>query len=123
MNYRLVTSHNLAYVECLPDGDLLASERDALDLVAACGENKTGSLMVHAASLPEDFYHLKTGLAGSILQKFNTYRIRCAMVLTPQLVRQGRFHDMVLEANRGSQFHVFYDRELAEQWLVGAERY
>lgn len=118
MNYRLVTGHNQTYLECLPDADRLASESAALELVAACLENRTDRLMVHAASLVEDFYHLKTGLAGSILQKFNTYQIRCAMILTPQLVHQGHFYDMVIEANRGSQFHVFYDQQLAEQWLL-----
>lgn len=121
MNYRLVTSHNQTYLECLPDGDRLASEREALELVAACGENETARLMVHAASLVEDFYHIKTGLAGSILQKFNTYPIRCAMILNPKLVHLGHFRDMVIEANRGNQFHVFYDQEPAEQWLVGID--
>ena len=74
--------------------------------------------MLHAANLTDDFYRLKTGLAGDILQKFSTYRIRVAAVLTPELVSQSRFREMVLEANRGSQFHVFYKLEEAEKWLI-----
>jgi hypothetical protein len=118
MNYRLITEYPQTYLECLPGEQRLSSEREALDLVAACGEFGTDRLMLHADNLTEDFYRLSTGVAGEILLKFSTYRIRVAAVLTPELVNQGRFREMVLESNRGNQFRVFYDREAAEQWLI-----
>lgn len=118
MKTRLITKYPNTYLECLP-GEVLASEREALELVAACGENGTDRLMLHAGNLTEDFYRLRTGLAGEILQKFGNYRIRVAAVLTPELVNQGRFREMVLEANRGNEFRVFYNREAAERWLTG----
>jgi PadR family transcriptional regulator, regulatory protein AphA len=117
MNYQLITKGDIAYLECLP-GYVLESEREALDLVAACGENGTERLLLYAANLPDGFYRLHSGLAGCILQKFSTYRMRVAAVLTPELVNQGRFREMVLEANRGNQFRVFYSREAAEAWLA-----
>jgi hypothetical protein len=43
---------------------------------------------------------------------------RVAAVIPLNLVDQGRFHEMVLEANRGNQFRVFQSREKAEQWLL-----
>ena len=118
MKTRLVTNPNCAYIECLADDQLLESEADALDLVAACGENETHRLMIHAVNLPDSFYDLKTGLAGAVLLKFSNYRIICAAILTPELVGQGRFAEMVWEENRGRQFHVFYDRDSAEKWLL-----
>ena len=118
MNYRLITEHRQTYLECLPGEGQLASESEALDLVAACGENGTDRLMLHAWNLTEDFYSLRTGLAGAILLKFSNYHIRVAAVLTPELVNQGRFREMVLETNRGNQFRVFYDQEAAEHWLI-----
>ena len=120
MKYRLVTDFPQTSLECLPGEERLAGERQALDLVAACGENGTDRLMLHADNLTEDFYRLRTGVAGEILLKFSTYRIRVAAVLTSELVDQGRFREMVLEANRGDQFRVFYDREAAEHWLTGS---
>jgi PadR family transcriptional regulator, regulatory protein AphA len=89
-----------------------------LELVAACGEYNTDRVMLHASHLTDDFYQLRTGLAGAVLQKFANYRIRAAAVLTPEFVNQGRFREMVMEANRGNQFRVFYDRESAEAWLT-----
>lgn len=120
MNYQLNTEYPQTYLECLPGEERLASESQALELVAACGENGTDRLMLHAANLTEDFFQLRTGLAGSVLLKFAIYRLRVAAVLTPELVHQGRFQEMVSESNRGNQFRVFYDRAAAEQWLTGA---
>jgi hypothetical protein len=119
MNSTLITTNNHTYLEMLPDGSLVQTERDALDLVAACIENGTGSLLLHAANLPEDFFRLSTGLAGAILLKLSNYHIRCAMLITLELASQGRFHEMVLEANRrNTELHFFYEREAAEKWLA-----
>jgi PadR family transcriptional regulator, regulatory protein AphA len=117
MNYQAVTRENQTYIEACPDGALLAGEREAMELIEACAGCQTHRILLTAANLPEDFYNLKTGIAGQVLQKFAMYRMRVAAILTPELVGTGRFSEMVLEANRGSIFRVFYDREKAEQWL------
>ena len=107
------------YLECIPDSGVIASEADTADLVAACGEYETHRLLIHAANLHADFFHLGTGLAGAVLLKFANYRIKTAALLTPELVNQGRFREMVLEANRSSrEFRVFYERKKAEDWLL-----
>ncbi len=120
MNYQLITTRYNAYIDCLPGDGLLDCEQAALDLVAACDETGTDRLMLHAENLPETFYNLRTGLAGAVMLKFSNYRLRVAAVLTPELTNEGRFHEMVLETNRGQQFRVFYDRVSAEQWLCEA---
>ena len=54
-----------------------------------------------------------------MLLKLGNYRIKLAAVLTPELVGDGRFAEMAMEANRRNrEFHVFYDRAEAEAWLV-----
>lgn len=119
MNYRLVEHPQNNFVEILPGDGRIESEADELDLVGACGEYRVQRLLLYAENLSEDFFHLRTGLAGEVLLKFSNYHIKFAAVLTPELVNQGRFQEMVLEANRSNnQFHVFYDREQAIEWLV-----
>ena len=120
MKYQILKKQGIAYLDCFPFEGLLSSENDALDLVAACAENETERLMLHAGNLPDDFYNLRTGLAGAVLLKFTNYHIRVAAVIAPELSSQGRFGEMVLETNRGDQFRVFPDRESAERWLVAA---
>ncbi len=119
LNYQMVEHPRNRYVECLAGAGRIEGERDALDLIGACGEYETHRLLLHAETLSEDFYHLRTGLAGAVLQKFADYRIKTAAVLTPELVNQGRFREMALEANRSNRlFHIFYVRAEAEAWLV-----
>lgn len=118
INYHLVENSINAFVECLPDGGQVQSEQDALDLVGACGEYQAHRLLLHAANLGEDFYDLKTGLAGAVLLKFSNYRIKAAIVVDPERMT-GRFGEMAGEANRRNRdFHVFHAREDAVKWLI-----
>lgn len=118
MNYHRVERDGKAYIECLAGQAVIRDEQDALEWVGICGEYETHRLLLPPGSLTDDFYQLKTGVAGRILLKFVTYQIKVAAVLTPEQVNQGRFQEMVLETNRGSQFRVFYDVEKAAQWLL-----
>jgi PadR family transcriptional regulator, regulatory protein AphA len=118
MEYRIVETQGKRYIEGLPGTEKVAGEREALDVVGICGENEIYLLMLHAENLTEDFFNLRTRVAGDILLKFSNYHIICALILTPELVGQGRFAEMAGEANRWNrEFRVFYTREKAEEWL------
>ena len=114
---RLVTCGETIYLECLPESRV-AGERDALELVSACGEGGTHRLLLHGGSLPDDFFNLRTGLAGAILLKFSTYYLKVALVLPPDPAHGGKFGEWMLETNRGREFRIYPTRELAEAWLV-----
>jgi len=117
VNYKVVQGPNQKWVECIPSGNLIASEADALDWVAVCGEYGAGALLIHAESLPDAFFDLSSGLAGAILLKFANYRLRLAAVISPEKTNRGKFREMVLETNRGNDFRVFTDGARAEAWL------
>jgi PadR family transcriptional regulator, regulatory protein AphA len=118
MNYKRMENNQKSYVECLPDGCLLKSESQALDLIAACSEYETNRLLIHKQSLPDDFFNLRSGLAGAVLQKFVNYNLRVALVIGAEQAKEGRFGDMVIEANRGSQLRFFNEPSQAEAWLI-----
>ena len=118
MSYTLVEAQGKSIVECPPGVLCLRDEADALEWVAACGENGTSLLLIHASNLAPEFFDLSTRVAGEILLKFYNYRIKAAAVLSPELVDRGKFKDFVLETNRGRDFRVFYDRQAAQDWLV-----
>ncbi len=108
----------ITYLECLPESGQVQSEADALELVGACGESGTHRLLLHASNLPESFFRLSSGLAGTVLLKWSIYRIVAAAVLTPEQVGEGRFAEFASETNHGNQFRIFYDRASAEAWLA-----
>jgi len=118
MDYILTTKKTCQYVECIPDGDLIDSEAKALDLVGACGELQNSKLLIHASSFPDEFYDLKTGLAGGVMLKFSNYGIMAALVIPQEKIGEGRFYEMMLETNRGNQFRIFQTLEDAENWFA-----
>ncbi|MEL7604205.1 MAG: DUF4180 domain-containing protein, partial [Bacillota bacterium] len=66
-----------------------------------------------------EFFQLKTGAAGDMLQKFVNYRVRAALLLeagAPAL--SARFRELMGEANKGMQYRFFTERDAAEKWLM-----
>jgi PadR family transcriptional regulator, regulatory protein AphA len=117
MSYQALTNADHTIIELLPEAGVIASERDALDWIAVCGEHRAQGLLIHTNHLTPEFFRLSTGVAGSILLKFTTYHVRLAAVLSPDLVKQGRFGEFAYETNRGNDFRIFYERQKAVDWL------
>ena len=120
MDYFIRNAGNLIYIEITDPSFVIDNEQDSLDLAALCGENFVGRLLINKENLPDKFFDLKTGLAGAVLQKFSTYRIKCAAIVPVEKIK-GRFREMVIETNRGNQFRVFTAKEEAEKWIGGAK--
>jgi PadR family transcriptional regulator, regulatory protein AphA len=119
MNYQLKGLNQIPYIEILPGDGCLERESDALDLVAICGEHRAPRLLLHEENLHDDFFDLKTGLAGAAMLKWGNYQVKVALVLTPERASSGRFGEMVLEANRSNRLlHVFSEGAEAVEWLV-----
>lgn len=114
----MIDGKDTKYIEVMDVTEPVRSEQDALDLVALCREHYANRLMLHGEVFGDEFFDLKTGLAGAVLQKFINYYIKAALVVPPEKANRGRFREMVLEANRGSHFRVFSDREDAQNWLI-----
>jgi PadR family transcriptional regulator AphA len=119
MEYILREIKDIKFIEILRNSPMIKEEQDALDLSAICGEYGTNRLLIDASHLAPDFFDLKTGLAGAVLQKFATYRVKTAAVIPHELVT-GRFREMVIELNRGNLFRIFENKSEAEYWLVSS---
>ena len=117
MNIQLAEKNGRTFIEGAPDQLLIQTERDAVTLIGVCGEHSTERLLLYAGNFPESFFDLRSGLAGTILQKFTNYHIRVALVVPSELVH-GKFREYVFEANRGDQVHTFLRRSDAEAWLT-----
>lgn len=118
MNYKVIEKNTKKYVKCVSAEKPINTEQDALDLVAACGEHDTNLLMIHAEALSDEFFKLRTGLAGMVLQKFINYRVRTAVVLQGEIKFAGKFKEFIAEANKGKDFRVFNNAAEAENWLI-----
>ncbi|WKY43195.1 DUF4180 domain-containing protein [Eubacteriaceae bacterium ES2] len=78
--------------------------QDALDLMASAQyHGGSGALIVHKECFNEDFFDLKTRLAGELLQKFSTYRVQLAIIGDFSHYQSKALHDFIYECNQGRQ--------------------
>jgi hypothetical protein len=97
-----------------PDG---SRPFDPLDVVSGCIESGASSVLLDADALPSEFFDLSTGVAGELLHKLGTYRLRLAGVVPDATAHPVRFQEFAREANGGTQFRFFADRHSALAWL------
>ena len=100
-----ITIHDVQVLMCTEEGEKLTTERDALDLIGEALQEGSKLVLIPMERLDENFFHLKTGLAGQIVQKFVTYRIRLVILgdISQYEAQSKSFKDFVYEANRCNQ--------------------
>jgi hypothetical protein len=96
----------VSYFACAAEGKKLRSERDAVDLM--CEAQGSDLILIPAERLDDDFFRLRTGVAGAFLQKFVTYGRRVAILgdISRHIDGSPALRDFVVEANRGD--HVWF---------------
>lgn len=118
MNYSLEEKNGHEYVRLHDEGALLNTEQDGLDLVGVCAGHGVNLALIPGERLSDDFFRLRTGVAGAILQKLTLYNIKTAVVMDERRAL-GKFKDFLAETNRGRMFRAYSRVEEAVEWLVG----
>jgi hypothetical protein len=85
------------------DHVLLASAADARDLLLKVRGERADVIALHAANIAPPFFDLRTGLAGDVLQKFQNYRCRFAVIgdISAYTSKSESLRSLVRESNRG----------------------
>ncbi|GGC24377.1 hypothetical protein GCM10011386_15410 [Parapedobacter defluvii] len=101
-----------AIAEVISDAYLIKTAEDALDLLGNLYYQGFDGAILHEQNLTPNFFDLKNGLAGEILQKFSNYRFRLAIVgdFTPYTGKSIR--DFIRESNRIG--HISFSNSIAE---------
>jgi hypothetical protein len=106
----LVTVYGTAVMVCAPDGIPFDTEGAATELVGEAIGLRAEVVVVPAERLTDDFFELRTGVAGEIAQKFVNYRLRLAIIgdISRQTAASASLAAWVDESNRGNDLW-FYD--------------
>ncbi|MEZ5070814.1 MAG: DUF4180 domain-containing protein [Bacteroidales bacterium] len=100
-------------VEVRSDEIIIREEQDALDLMANVQYlHDSNHILVHHHQLGEEFFDLKSGLAGAVLQKFSNYRVRLTIVADLSAQNSKSLRDFVRESNRTG--HIRFVSSLEE---------
>jgi hypothetical protein len=114
----LAEADGVRAVEGPPDAPFMSSVDDINRVIETCFSYGVDAALLYADNLPDRFFDLSSGQAGTILQKLRNYRIRLAIVCPPGRVQlSSRFDEMVLEESRGRHFGLFETRQAAWEWL------
>ena len=105
-----MSGHKIA--EVVSDNVVINTAQDALDLMADARYQGADCLILHEKQLPAEFFDLKTGMAGEILQKYTNYRMRLAIIGAFEFESES-LKAFMLESNRGRQVAFVPDREAA----------
>jgi hypothetical protein len=99
MNTKIVESSKgiLARYTMEEEGEIVASVPDFLDLIASC---QADTIVLDRGALAEDFFELRSGLAGDILQKVSNYRKRLVVLGDFSAVASRALRDFIFESNR-----------------------
>ena len=75
---------------------------DALDIMARASYYNCIGLVVDKDCINEDFFDLKTGYAGQLLQKFINYKMKIAIAGDFSKYCSKSMKDFIYECNKGS---------------------
>ncbi|HZB34217.1 MAG TPA: DUF4180 domain-containing protein [Streptosporangiaceae bacterium] len=105
MSDTLVHLHGVPVLDCAPDGAQLRGTGDVLDVIGNAIGHGAELVLLPVQRLTDDFFTLRTGLAGEIVQKFANYRIRLAVVgdISPHVAKSSALSAFVSESSRGGQ--------------------
>jgi hypothetical protein len=101
MELKYIGANNSIYIAELIDEQFLISKpQDVLDLFGNLIAANCTRLIIHERNLHADFFNLKTGLAGEILQKFSNYKIKVAIIGDFAKYKSNSLQDFIFESNK-----------------------
>ena len=93
--------NNTKIAEVISEVDIINKIEDGLDLLGNLYYLGFDKIIIHEKDITPDFFDLKNGIAGEILQKFSTYRVRLAIVGDFSKYTSKSLNDFIYESNKG----------------------
>lgn len=99
-------------------GILIRETQDALDLLGEAAYLNSHKIIIREDQLTPEFFELKSGLAGEILQKFSTYNVQLAIIGDFSKYASKSLRDFILESNKYGQINFVSSLEEAKERLA-----
>lgn len=103
-----IEAHNLnntKIAEVISDETIISTAEDGLDLLGNLYYQDFDCIVLYENNVTPDFFDLKNGIAGEILQKFSTYRVKLAIVGDFSKYSSKSLTDFIYESNRGKHIN------------------
>jgi len=117
MNIETHTLNNTRIAEVLTDDLVLRTPQDGLDLLGSLYYQGFDGIILHKKNITPDFFDLKNGIAGEVLQKFSNYRVPLVVIGDFSQYTSKSMKDFIYESNNGRQVSFLPTLESALQRL------
>ena len=102
MKTEVINKNNVDIAVINSEDILIKDLQSALDLIATVGfETGCSRIVINKSTICEEFFDLKTRLAGEVLQKFINYNIKLAIVGDFSVYSSKSLRDFIYESNKG----------------------
>ncbi|MEO7989794.1 MAG: DUF4180 domain-containing protein [Chryseolinea sp.] len=96
---------DIKIAEIVSDERIINSTADGLDLLGSLYYQGFDRIILQENNITPDFFDLKNGIVGEILQKFSNYRVRLAIVGDFKKYTGKILNDFMYESNEGKQIN------------------
>tara|TARA_B100001939_G_C16485898_1_gene423401 strand:+ start:119 stop:469 length:351 start_codon:yes stop_codon:yes gene_type:complete len=101
MNFEIIQNHENGYsVAMLSEASKIKDASDFLDFMANADADV---LALSKASLPSDFFELKSGVAGEFLQKLTNYHRKLIVLGDFKSIESNSLKSFIIEYNRNGR--------------------
>ena len=107
------------FIDLVGSAFCINREGEINDLLSMCYTHQCNLILLDDTNLSDDFFDLRSGLAGAAMQKFANYQVRVAVLLPTNAHHNERFKELMYEMNQSNQIRFYDDRDAAEAWLTG----
>ena len=118
MEINLYEYQNVTIAEIDAVDIIIHNAQDALDILANCAYQGASKIIVQANHIVPEFFDLKTGIAGEILQKFSTYQMQLAIVGDFSQYNSKSLRDFIFESNKVGRINFVASIEKAREKLA-----
>lgn len=118
MKIRTIKENNTEIAVISSSEILITDVQSALDLIATVNyETGCDRMILSKAAICEEFFQLRTKLAGEILQKFINYHMKIAIVGDFSVYTSKSLKDFIYESNKGNAIFFLPGEEEAVEKL------
>lgn len=99
--------------EVVTNGVIINCVEDGIDLIGNVYFQGFEKVILYKENVSPDFFDLRTGMAGEILQKFSNYRVRLVIVGDFSAYTSKSLRDFIHESNKGKLVNFLFSKEEA----------
>ncbi|RQO30559.1 DUF4180 domain-containing protein [Taibaiella sp. KBW10] len=118
MNIEILQIEDISIAELVSEDRVIHTVEDGMDLLGNVCFQGIDKMMIHEKNISPDFFDLKTGMAGELLQKFSNYRVRLAIIGDFRFYTAQSLQDFMLESNKRGHINFVASRPDAIETLL-----